>query len=86
MEKVLALPLPFRWDAGLVLPFSCCSEQHLLCLPGHLPCRGGQGQQHHMHRAVGLGGDVHEWAGPGGLDVNTVAGRGGCRTSSEVLL
>lgn len=42
--------------------------------------------RHHMHRAVGLGGDAHEWAGPGGLDVNTVAGRGGCRTSSEVLL
>lgn len=42
--------------------------------------------RHHMNRAVGLGGDAHEWAGPGGLDVNTVAGRGGCRTSSEVLL
>lgn len=43
----------------------------------------GRDIRHHMQRAEPL---AHKWAGPGGLDVNTVSGRGGCRTSSEVLL
>lgn len=46
----------------------------------------GSDSRHHVHRAVGLGGDAHKWAGPGGLGVNTVSGRRGCRTSSEVLI